>query len=252
MKKYHKLFIALFSALLTTACADQFDEEIGQMSFPERQKLGVWESLGNDSTGFDVVFYLYEDKNGDTLSTTVYISPERNALDFSRVGGDITYSQKAGVTDVLFASSPWTTYFKQIYTDVATTMQRISLAERFDGRYGMQTAIHLVIPGYETPPLALLYTNICTYKPYGTPYGKWEDTNGNYNTFYAAFHPDGKVEVITPWGDDSGTFTFDENSGYGQMHLQYESNPVDFCYNEKKQLYLHYDGEDYTLLPIEF
>ncbi len=238
--------------MIAAACTDQFDDDKGQVIFPSQPKLGSWQSLGNDSTGFDVLFYLFENKEGDTINATVYIAPERNALDFSRLEGDITYNQKAGITDVLYASSPWTAYFKQMYSTVSTTLQRVSLAQRFDGRYGLQTAIHLVLPGYETPPVGLLFNNICTYKEFGTPYGKWEDTNENYNTFYAAFNPDGTVEVITPWGEDTGTFTFDETSGTGKMILEYEDEPLAFGYNDKKQLAIDYDEESYTLLPIEF
>ncbi len=252
MTQYIKFFTLLCVGLLLASCADQFDDDRGQTTFPAQPRLGGWKSLGNDSTKFDVLFYLFENKEGDTVNATVYIAPERNALDFSRLEGDITYSKEAGVVDVLYMSSPWTAYYKTLYNDVTTTLQRISLTQRFDGNYGMQTAIHLVIPGYDTPPVGLLFCNVCTFKEYCTPYGKWEDTNENYNTFFAAFNPNGTVEVITPWGEDTGTFSFNENTGIGEMTLENESEPLKFGYNTKKQLAITYDSEDYTLLPIEF
>ncbi len=244
--------LALFAALLTfAACADQFDEDAGKMTFASQPKLGAWRSLGNDTIDFDVQFYLLVNKDGDTINATVYIDPATNRLDHARVGGSIDYNARTGVVDVLYANSPWDYTFKMMY-GATTTLQRISIAERHDGRFGLQTAIHAVLPGYETPPVAALFTNTTDYCRTATPLGQWEDTNEYYSTFNAVFHPNGKVEVVTPWGDDEGTYTFDEKTGTGEMTLQAESAPLPFAYNENMQLAVTYEDEDYALCPVEF
>ncbi len=249
MKKYFRLptllLVAVFAA---SSCTDQFDEDAGRISFPAKAKLGAWQSLGNDTANYDFQSYLVENKDGDTINATLYIDPKTKKIDFSRVGGDITYNAVTGVTDVLYSGSPWDYDFKLLY-DASTTLQRISLAERIDGRFGVQTVIYVISPQYSEPAPAVLFNNIAEFKDFATPYGKWEDTNENGSTFTALFRLDGTVDIVTPWGEDSGTFSFNETTNKGQIIAEYEPAPIDFAYNEKKQISILYDGETFALCP---
>ncbi len=209
--------------LTLVSCNNNFDEDGGVITYPERLELGSYSNEAYNAAATSYVVNLYVNETGDTLANVSIFNPisERsNVLN----GGKVSYDSKSGVTNIHYEES------------IYGTPALVSIASTGGGKTGV---VNIYTEKQGTNG-AKTYSNVDRFMVNVTDtisvLGQWSIGNGQDVTFYndgsATFTQD---EVAV----GSGKYTFDGKSG---SVTTTEGKTYTLSMNARRELQMNIDG----------